>query len=136
MIKKLGLTTATLSILLLSGCGGGGNDTTTPTITEQMKTKDGIVIYHETNSAFCEVMKAYFANPSVKNVKNILTYSTNNSIGCDAYGRTATSNLNIAGNCYEITLADLVDYDSSLQLEDISIYEDPSHACVIGADKK
>ncbi|RUM75198.1 MAG: hypothetical protein DSZ12_04140 [Sulfurovum sp.] len=126
MIKKLELTTATLSILLLSGCGGGGNDTTTPTITEQMKTKDGIIIYHETTLAFCEVMKDYFVKFATEDVKNVLTYHTNNSIGCDTYGRTTT-------NCYETTLAD---YNSNLQLEDISIYEDSSHACVIGIDKK
>ena len=137
MIKKLGLTTVTLSMLLLSGCGGeSGNNNTTPTITEQMKTKDSIIIYHETNLAFCEVMKAYFSNSSVEDIKNVLTYHTNNNIGCNAYGRTTTTNLNSNGNCYELTLADLTDFDSSINLDDISIYEDPSNACVIGADAK
>ena len=92
MIKKLGLTTATLSILLLSGCGGGGSknsNNTSNSNTNQLKAKHAIVIYHNMTKGSCisTILKPnYLINPII--------FEEANNVSCEeTYGRPTTSDL-------------------------------------------
>ena len=125
MINKIVLTGITLSALLLSGCGGGSN-TNKKSITQQISERDSVVIIHGVNKPFCELV----SNEVIKDntTKDVILDSPANTVNCATYGKV---NDNI--NCVEETLANMFDLTTA---NDITIYEDPSKACVIGANQK
>jgi len=124
MIKKLGLTTITLSLLLLSSCGSSKS---TPTLTSQMKHKDKILIVHNTKAEYCTIL-ANSARSAGR--KDVLIDTPANTVNCATYGRK-NADIDDAYNCIESSLA----YKAERE-EDISRYEDNATACVIGENQK
>jgi len=79
MIKKIGLTTMALSVLLLSGCGGGSDDS------KSIKDRKVILILKDVKSGICE-SKEYRDLLSQK-LTAVLTEERSNSIQCSDYGK-------------------------------------------------
>lgn len=114
MMKRLGLTTIALSVLLLSGCGSSkkkSTDTNTSidkNTTEQMKERDAIRIAHSYPDEACDSqIKSELAR---KGAKDIIISIEDNNVSCQTYGRINTDK----GNCSE------------------SIYGGHENACVVG----
>jgi len=122
MLKKLILSTAVLSALLLNGCGGGSKQKTK---TQEITERDGVLIFHGTNESMCSIM----ANSFKKNneVKDIISDSPANTVSCNTYGKVE------GVNCENDTLANAMDTVEGDQ--DIEAFEDPSKACVIGINQ-
>ena len=129
MSKKLTLSALALGMVLLSGCGGGGGKK--ESITEQISQRDGVMIIHGANKAFCETMVAFIEksnDPEVQQVKDVIIATPPNTVNCATYNKN-----NDGFSCEEDTLANMLDIANE---EDIEIYEDPNTACVIGMNKK
>jgi len=113
-MKKLGLTTIVLAALLLTGCGGGGknsSNTNQPqTIKEQIKSRDIIVIFHNYPDDVCtsQRLKDTLNNNTTT---NIITNIVNNNVTCKSYGRNSET-------CTE------------------NSFSQGTNACVVGADLK
>lgn len=80
MIKKLGLTAVALSALLLSGCGGGGDDS------DPMDDKNYIVILQSVQSGICE-SDALASELISSGFIGLLTRETDTSTTCGTYGK-------------------------------------------------
>jgi hypothetical protein len=80
MIKKLSLTTLTLGVLLLSGCGGSSDST------DPMNDKNYIVIISDVAPAICESDEFQLALSDI-GLRNFLTRETDNTTSCDTYGK-------------------------------------------------
>ena len=93
-MKKLGLATVALSVLLLSGCGGGGSKSTT----EKMKERTTIVITHNYPDEICKSQQLK-NELAAEGITDIITSVEDNSVSCQTYGRT-----NNGSTCYEHTL--------------------------------
>ena len=78
MIKKLGITTLILSVLLLTGCGGGSDK-------NPMNDKNYIVILKNVPSGICE-SQAYRDILS-ENLRGVLTEERSNTVNCGNYGK-------------------------------------------------
>jgi len=129
MIKKLGLTTAALSVLLLSGCGGGSSDDNT----ENFSNKKIIVIIKEINSAGCTLIENGIKQEP--DLKNPIVESTSINTTCATYNRTATDiKSTTGGNCAEQTLLEYLEDENEKIPSDISILEDKTKSCVVGFD--
>ncbi len=131
-MKKLGLVTIALGALLLSGCGGGGSKKS-KSITEQMKEKTAIIIIHSMKASACStpiLTITNFTTGEQRLANNVLRDSPANTTNCNTYGR-ASSPFGEIGNCSELSL---VEYGEALNIQDISLYEDVSTACVIAGD--
>ena len=79
MLKKIGLTTLTLSALLLSGCGGGGSDK------NPMDSKNYIVILKNVPSGICE--SQIYRDLLSENLNGVITEERSNSVHCGDYGK-------------------------------------------------
>ena len=130
MINKFELTTILLSIVLLSGCGGG-NETTNKnekTITEQISERDGVFVIHGSKKAFCELFKDILIKESKEEaVTDIIIDSPANTVNCSTYGKSEGI------NCENESLANMLELTEA---EDITVLEDKTKACVIGLNKK
>ena len=126
MIKKLGLTTA-MGALLLSGCGGGSD---TKSITEQIAERDGVMIIHDANLAFCETLKNILEEDPI--AKDVISDNPANTVSCNTYNKQDGDIDDPAAECVNTNLAYFADDTIT---DDISIYEDTTKACVIGANE-
>jgi len=121
MLNKLGLTTLYLAALALQGCGGN----TEKNIVEKLKQKDQILIIHSTKNSACSLFADQFKKLGTKSV---IFDSPSDATSCKTYGRTKGDILDESAVCVETTLADFSDN------EDISLLEDETKSCVIGAN--
>ena len=121
---KLGLATVALSVLLLSGCGGGSKS---KSITEKISERENVVIIHGANLAFCELMK----NVTIKTneAKDIITDLPANTVNCSTYNKVENDDI-----CLNETLANMLDLTDTT--DDIDIFQDEKTACVIGLNQK
>ena len=85
MIKKLGLTGIALSALLLSGCGGGGDDT------DPMDDKNYIAIIANVETGICEsdALRSELTNAGIT---GLLLRETDNTTTCGTYGKANDGN--------------------------------------------
>ena len=128
MVKKLGFT-AILSALLLSGCGGGSDNTNT----KNFSNKKIIVIIKEINSAGCKLIENSIKQEP--DLKNPIVESASINTTCATYNRTATDiKSNTGGNCTEQTLLEYLEDEDAKIPSDISILEDKTKSCVVGFD--
>jgi len=127
-MKKLSLTSIVTSALLFTGCGGGGSGSAEKTITEQIAERDSVVIIHGSNLAFCETIKNILAQDPT--VKDIITDTPANTVSCSTYNKVEGDLDDDNAECINTSL----EYFAADE-EDISIYEDPNTACVIGANE-
>ena len=98
-MKKLGLATVALSVLLLSGCGGGGSKSTGNKSTiEKMKEKTGIIITHNYPDEVCKSQRLK-NELAAEGLTDIITSIEDNSVSCQTYGRA-----NNGAICIEQTL--------------------------------
>jgi len=122
-MKKLGLATVALSVLLLSGCGGGSKS---KSITEEISERDKVVVIHGANLAFCELMKNVFIQTN--EVKDIITDLPANTVNCSTYNKVEDDDI-----CANESLANMLDLTDTT---DIAIFQDEKTACVIGLNLK
>lgn len=88
MLKKLTLSTIVLSALLLNGCGGGGGSG--KSTIDIIKERNAIVIDHGVPKEVCESPEVH--ERFTQYYVNANYYSMANTINCEAFGRTQTSN--------------------------------------------
>lgn len=130
MMKKLGLTSIVASALLFTGCGGGGSGSSAEkTVTEQIAERDGVVIIHGSNLAFCETVKEVLSQDST--VKDVISDTPANTVNCSTYNKVEGDLDDANAECINTSL----EYFAEGNGGDISIYEDPATACVIGANE-
>lgn len=128
MLKKLSLPTA-ITAVLLTGCGGGGSSAE-KTITEQIAERDGVVIIHDANLAFCETVKNILAQDTT--VKDVISDNPANTVSCGTYSKTEGDLDDPFAECINTSLGYFSTYAVT---DDISIYEDTTTACVIGVNE-
>ena len=108
MMKRLGLITIALSVLLLSGCGNNKSKNIDKNISEKIEERDLIRIAHNYPDEACN---SQLKNElSTKGIKNIIISIENNNVSCETYSRINNND----GNCSE------------------SIYSTHPNACVVG----
>ena len=84
MTKKTGLFTLAAATLLFSGCGGGSHK---ESITDQIKKRDIIVIFHAYPAEVCKSDELKQQIGQAASVANIVTAVEDNSVDCVTYGR-------------------------------------------------
>ena len=123
---KLGLATVALSVLLLSGCGGGSKS---KSITEEISERDNVVIIHGANLAFCELMKNFIIQTN--EAKDIITDLPVNTVNCSTYNKVEDEDI-----CVNESFANMLDLTDTTDTTDIAILQDEKTACVIGLNQK
>ena len=96
-MKKLGLATVALSVLLLSGCGGSKKK-------DPMNDKKYVIILTNISSGICE--SAEYRNRLSLRMGGLLTKETANNTSCGTYGKKNDGNecgqedapVNVRGN--------------------------------------
>ena len=102
MIKKVGFFLG-LSILLLSGCGGGGSSKGENSIKDKISNKKYVVIMKNMPSDICE-SKDFKNALTSKGFTGIVTQETSNdAVSCETYGKRNDGR--------ECDIADYRDYD-------------------------
>ena len=113
MKKGLLWSGTAITALLLSGCGGGGGGSdAAPSVTEQIKQRDAIVIAYHYPADVCVSDRLKEELRLSSGARNIIVSVESSSVNCSTYGRS-----NDGVWCMEINVA-----------------TDSSDTCVVGAD--
>jgi len=95
MMKRLGLTTIALSVLLFSGCGNKKSKNIDKNISEKIEERDLIRIAHNYPDEACN---SQLKNElSSKGIKDIIISIEDNNVSCETYSRINNND----GNCSE-----------------------------------
>ena len=119
MLKKLILSTAVLSALILNGCGGSDEKKLPQSAIDYMKPFTTVYTFSHVNKEFCDLaMNKLLISTKSKNA-GYIDYNT--KINCTILQKTS--------GC---SAQDPADFAVANNIQDISIYEDSEWYCAVG----